>query len=92
MYWSNIFRFLHRFHKTLEKRSKTVKISKRPISMTNVSTHLPTAGKLANVLAGPYCPTAGPILPIALTDDESASLKSTPKAQKNRVATITIMI
>ena len=56
----------------------TVKISRRPMSMVKLRTHLLRSGSSAHVKAGPVSPSPGPQLPIADIDEPMAVLRSSP--------------
>ena len=75
------------FHSAFVKSKSTVKISKRPISITKVATHFANAGKAAYVPpSGANCPIVTPMLPIAEIAVPIDTSKSKPVAQKTMVA------
>ena len=79
------------FHSAFVKSKSTVKISKRPISITKVATHFANAGKAAYVPpSGANCPIVTPMLPIAEIAVPIDTSKSKPVAQKTMVASTMI--
>lgn len=67
MFKTVLFFFLgnHFFQNIGEKRTMTVKISSRPISISRARYHLAASGRKAQLKAGPASPSAGPVLPMA---------------------------
>ena len=65
----------------------TVKISRRPTSISNERNHFANAGSAAQVNAGPVAPNAGPVLPRAEIDVPIAVTKSRPTHCKTKTET-----
>ena len=58
------------FQKDGERTNRTVKISKRPVSMRNDMTHFAESGNDEKFPEGPEFPSPGPTLPMLVTDKE----------------------
>lgn len=79
------------FQKAGKKRTNTVNISSRPISIPILNIHLAASGKVEKLPVGPtICPIPGPTLATAVTALVMLVIGSSPKLPNN--AEITMMV